>query len=110
MKKASLLAIAALLVACNVRMKDPSGTLITTVAESDLEDAKLSIAGSLELRQESVSGLAQELSDGVAMGYYMPIDQYFAHIQTVTPADVQRIAAKNLDPANPLIVTLPRTP
>jgi predicted Zn-dependent peptidase len=80
------------------------------LSEADLEDAKLSIAGSLELRQESVSGLAQELSDGVAMGYYMPIDQYVAHIQAVTPADVQRVAAAYLDPANALIVTLPDTP
>jgi predicted Zn-dependent peptidase len=44
------------------------------------------------------------------MGYYMPIDQYVAHIQAVTPADVQRVAAKYLDPANALIVTLPGTP
>jgi predicted Zn-dependent peptidase len=80
------------------------------LSDEDLEDAKLSIAGSLELRQESVAGLAQELSDGVAMGYYMPIDQYVAHIQAVTAADVQRVAAKYLDPANALIVTLPGTP
>jgi predicted Zn-dependent peptidase len=83
---------------------------VEPLSEADLEDAKLSIAGSLELRQESVSGLAQELSDGMAMGYYMPIDQYVAHIQAVTPADVQRVADSYLNPANALIVTLPGAP
>ncbi|HEX3245216.1 MAG TPA: pitrilysin family protein [Chloroflexota bacterium] len=80
------------------------------LSDEELQDAKLSIAGSLELRQESVSGLAQELSDGVALGYYMPIDQYVGHIQAVTAADVQRIASRYLDPARALIVTLPGTP
>jgi predicted Zn-dependent peptidase len=80
------------------------------LSDEDLQDAKLSIAGSLELRQESVAGLAQELSDGVAMGYYMPIDQYVARIQAVTAADVQHVAARYLDPANALIVTLPGAP
>ncbi|MFN0073954.1 MAG: M16 family metallopeptidase [Chloroflexota bacterium] len=77
------------------------------LTDDELLDAKLSIAGALELRQESVSDLAQELSDGLALGYYMPIDQYVAKIQAVTAADVQRAAAQYLDPARALIVTLP---
>jgi len=80
------------------------------LSDDELQDAKLSIAGSLELRQESVSGLAQELSDGLALGNYMPIDEYVAHIQSVTAADVQRVATQYLNPAKALIVTLPGTP
>jgi zinc protease len=80
------------------------------MSEDDLADAKSSIAGSLELRQESVTGLAVELSDGVALGYYMPIDEYVAHINAVTAADVQRVAAQYLDPAKAVIVLLPGTP
>jgi len=80
------------------------------LTDDELQDAKLSIAGSLELRQESVSGLAQELSDGLALGNYMPIDEYVAHIQSVTAADVQRVAAQYLNPSKALVVTLPGTP
>lgn len=80
------------------------------LSATELDDAKQSIAGSLELRQESVSDQAQELSDGLVLGYYLPIDKYLAGIQAVTVADVQRVAARYLDPSKALIVVLPGTP
>lgn len=80
------------------------------ITEEELADALSSISGSLELRQESVEGQAQVLSDGLVLGVYMPLDEYLAGIRRVTAEEVRRVARQYLNPEKALIVQLPGAP
>jgi predicted Zn-dependent peptidase len=72
----------------------------------DLENAKAYIRGSTRRGLERSIDQAQDLSTGIALGYYQPLDVYLAHIAAVTAEDVQRVARTYLDPDNYTLVVL----
>ncbi|MCC6174678.1 MAG: insulinase family protein [Chloroflexi bacterium] len=78
------------------------------ISQPDLSEAKAYIQGNRLLHRERSVDLAEELSDGDVLGYYEPLAAFLAHIQAVTPADVQRLARSFLDPdAFTLVVLRP---
>jgi zinc protease len=91
------------------------------VTEEEVERAKRNFLNARRASSLNTSSLAVELSEWVAMGDWR---LYFLHrdrIEKVTPADVQRVAAKYLLPANrtlgyfipankPDLVAIPSTP
>jgi predicted Zn-dependent peptidase len=66
--------------------------------EAILDEAKSYIRGSSRLSLESSIAQAQRLSDGYALGRYESVDHYIERIMAITPADVQAVARKYLDP------------
>jgi predicted Zn-dependent peptidase len=76
------------------------------LTDDELAAARGSLAGAKALAQESVGFQAEELSDGIALGFYTSVPDYVARIEAVTAADVQRVARQYLDPAKALVVVL----
>jgi predicted Zn-dependent peptidase len=72
----------------------------------ELANAKAYIRGSTRRGLERSIDQAQALSTDIALGYYQPLEQYLGHIEAVTPADVQRVARRYLDPQNYTLVVL----
>ncbi|HEY7065677.1 MAG TPA: pitrilysin family protein [Chloroflexota bacterium] len=76
------------------------------LAPEALEEAKAYVRGSTRRGLERSIDQAQDLSTGIALGYYQPPETYLAHIAAVTAADVQRVARAYLDPDNYTLVVL----
>jgi predicted Zn-dependent peptidase len=70
----------------------------TPVAHMELDEAKAYLRGQRLLHRERSVDLAEELSDGEALGSYEPLATYLSRIETVTAADIQRVANAYLDP------------
>jgi predicted Zn-dependent peptidase len=70
----------------------------TPVGPEELDEAKAYLRGSRLLNRERSVDLAEELSDGEVLGTYEPLDLYLSRVDTVTAADVQRVARQYLDP------------
>ena len=68
------------------------------VAREELDEAKAFLRGQRLLHRERAVDLAEELSDGEALGTYEPLETYLARIEAVTAADIQRVARAYLDP------------
>ncbi len=73
---------------------------------TELENAKAYIRGSSRRGLERSIDQAQDLSTGIALGTYQPLDVYLAHVEAVTADDVQRVARAYLDPDNYTLVVL----
>lgn len=76
------------------------------LAADDLEEAKAYIRGSARRGFERSIDQAQYLASGIALGYYLPMETYLAHIAAVTAEDVQRVAQTYLDPEQYTLVIL----
>jgi predicted Zn-dependent peptidase len=76
------------------------------LSPTDLAQARGFLAGGRALGLEQVVEQSVELSDGLATGTYQPLDDYLAHLNAVTAADVQRVARQYLDPDRALEVVL----
>jgi len=63
----------------------------------DVAEAQAYIRGSTRRGLERTIDQAQDLSQGIALGYYQPLESYLAKIDAVTAADVQRAARAYLD-------------
>ena len=68
------------------------------VAPEELDEAKAYLRGARLLNRERSVDLAEELSDGEALGTYEPIATYISRIEAVTAADILRVANAYLDP------------
>jgi zinc protease len=76
------------------------------LSADDLAEAQAYIRGTTRRDQERSINQANELSEGIALGYYEPMETYLAHIATVTAADVQRVARTFLDPDRHTLVVV----
>ncbi len=76
------------------------------LSASDLADAQAYVRGSTRRAQERAVDQARDLAEGIALGYYQPLDTYLAHIAAVTAADVQRVARTYLDPEQYTLVVV----
>jgi predicted Zn-dependent peptidase len=79
----------------------------TPVSEEELAEAKAYLRGQRLLHRERSIDLAEELSDGEALGTYESLAVYLDRIDAVTAADIQRVARAYLDPEK-LTVTILR--
>jgi predicted Zn-dependent peptidase len=68
------------------------------LSADDVAEAQAYVRGSARRGLERTIDQAQDLSQGIALGYYQPLDAYLAKIDAVTAADVQRAARVYLDP------------
>jgi predicted Zn-dependent peptidase len=68
------------------------------VSPEELDEAKAYLRGQRLLHRERSIDLAEELSDGEALGTYEPISVYLSRTEAVTAADVQRVANAYFDP------------
>ncbi|MCC7367800.1 MAG: insulinase family protein [Chloroflexi bacterium] len=68
------------------------------VEADELAEAKAYIRGRLLLNRERSVDLAEELSDGEALGTYEPLSAYLAAVDAVTSGDIQRVARTHMDP------------
>ena len=68
------------------------------VAPEELDEAKAYLRGQRLLNRERSVDLAEELSDGDALGTYEPLPTYLSRIEAVTATDIQRVANAYLDP------------
>ncbi|HLH25859.1 MAG TPA: pitrilysin family protein [Chloroflexota bacterium] len=78
----------------------------TPLDPDELANAKAYIRGSDRRGLERSIDQAQDLSTGIALGNYQPLDEYLGHIAAVTADDVQRVARTYLDPDNYTLVVL----
>jgi predicted Zn-dependent peptidase len=76
------------------------------LSPADLAQARGYLAGRRELGLEQIVDQSVDLSDGLVTGTYQPLDDYLAHLNAVTPADVQRVARQYLNPDRALEVIL----
>ena len=70
----------------------------TPVAPEELDEAKAYLRGQRLLNRERSVDLAEELSDGEALGTYEPLSSYLSRIEAVSAADIQRVAKAYFDP------------
>jgi predicted Zn-dependent peptidase len=70
----------------------------TPVAPEELDEAKAYLRGQRLINREQSVDLAEELSDGEALGTYEPLATYLSRIEAVTAADILRVANAYLDP------------
>jgi predicted Zn-dependent peptidase len=68
------------------------------VAPEELDEAKAYLRGQRLLHRERSVDLAEELSEGEAVGIYEPLPTYLSRIEAVTAADIQRVANTYFDP------------
>jgi predicted Zn-dependent peptidase len=68
------------------------------VAPEELDEAKAYLRGQRLLNRERSVDLAEELSEGEAIGTYEPLAAYLGRVEAVTAAEVQRVANAYLDP------------
>jgi len=76
------------------------------LSADDVAEAQAYVRGSTRRGLERTIDQAQDLSQGISLGYYQPLDSYLARIDAVTPADVQRVARTYLDPDQYTLVVL----
>lgn len=77
------------------------------VGAKRLEDAKRRELASAALSFETTGGVAWRLSDFIALtGKPMSLEFHYANMQAVTPEEIMAVAAKYLDPARTITVTL----
>jgi zinc protease len=76
------------------------------LSATELAEAQAYVRGSRRRDLERSVDQANDLAEGIALGYYEPIDSYLARIAAVTPADVQRVARAYLDPDTYTLVVL----
>ncbi|HLI96004.1 MAG TPA: pitrilysin family protein [Candidatus Baltobacteraceae bacterium] len=67
--------------------------------------AKASLLSTQDYQQASISGLAFSWADSLALGERSP-DAVYANLQSVTPADVNRVLRTYMDPKNELTVLM----
>jgi len=70
----------------------------SSVAPEELDEAKAYLRGQRLINLERSVELAEELSDGEALGTYEPLASYISRVEAVTAADIQRVANAYLDP------------
>jgi predicted Zn-dependent peptidase len=68
------------------------------LTSEELAEAQAYVRGSARRDLERTISQAQDLSEGISLGYYQPLESYLAKIGAVTSADVQRVARQYLDP------------
>ena len=68
------------------------------VAPEELDEAKAYLRGQRLLHRERAVDLAEELSEGEAVGTYEPLATYLSRVEAVTAADIQRVASTYFDP------------
>jgi predicted Zn-dependent peptidase len=68
------------------------------VAPEELDEAKAYLRGQRLINRERSVDLAEELSEGEAIGIYEPVMTYITRVEAVTAADIQRVANAYLDP------------
>lgn len=68
------------------------------VAPEELAEAKAYLRGQRLINRERSVDLAEELSEGEAIGTYEPVTEYISRVEAVTAADIQRVANTHLDP------------
>ncbi|SRR5579884_407719 len=71
-----------------------------------LAEAQAYVRGSTRRGLERTIDQAQDLAQGISLGYYQPLDDYLASIDAVTADDVQRVANAYLDPEQYTLVVL----
>jgi predicted Zn-dependent peptidase len=76
------------------------------LSASALGEAQAYVRGSKRRGLERAIDQAQNLAEGISLGYYEPLDAYLAHIAAVSAADVQRVARTYLDPDSYTLVVL----
>lgn len=84
-----------------------NGMVKGTVPDQELARTKNFMSGIYLLRLESQDGLAQQLITLKLLG--LPnsfLEQYTARVRAVTPADIQRVANRYLNPENAAIVVV----
>ena len=84
-----------------------NGMVKGSVPEQELARTKNFISGIYLLRLESQDGLAQQLITAKLLG--LPnsfLEQYTARVRAVTPAEIQRVANRYLNPENAAVVVV----
>lgn len=76
------------------------------VSDFDLSRAKRSLEGNYAFDNETYQGQANALGFYDAISGYKFAVNYIANIRKVTPADVQRVVQKYLDPDKAIVVTV----
>src|SRR5262249_2865838 len=76
------------------------------LSASALAEAQAYVRGSKRRGLERAIDQAQNLAEGISLGYYEPLDSYLAHIAAVSAADVERVARTYLDPEGYTLVVL----
>ena len=76
------------------------------LSEDDVAEAQAYIAAAPGAAWSATIDQAQRSLQGIALGYYQPLDAYLAKIDAVTAADVQRAAQVYLDPEQYTLVVV----
>lgn len=67
------------------------------VQQQEIADAVRSVRGSRQIGEERNMGQARRLARDSALGLLEPVDAWLDRLETITPADVQRVAQAYLD-------------